>query len=168
MSRLNIGDKVIVKSTNEKGIVKGRDIIGKGDGTFDVQYIVKLGDGYENWKPFNKRELKRNNPNKQKKKNQINSITITAKNGYKVTVVSVLKETFLTYTLTIGYSICNPNDVFDEKFGINLAKHRALTNPFSKYFSIKKKDFTEETATAIIAIKANYIANNIEEFINRK
>ena len=167
MSRMNIGDKVIVRATNENGVIKGREIIQRGDGTFDVQYIVKLGEGWDNWMAFSKRELQRNVANKPKKNSNISYAVADANDGYKVTVSAILQKSAFEdmYQLKIGYAICNPNDEYNERFGEKLAKHRAIHRPYSRYVSLKRNDFSKDIRVAIAKEKAEHIAKNIKEFV---
>ena len=49
MSKFKINNKVIIKETGKEGIIKGRDVIELGDGKVKVEYIVKTGNGFDNW-----------------------------------------------------------------------------------------------------------------------
>ena len=59
MSKLKTNDKVIVKATGKVGFIKGRDTIDLGDGRVKVEYIVKTGDGFDNWNTYSKNELEK-------------------------------------------------------------------------------------------------------------
>ena len=56
MSKFKINNKVIVKETGKEGIIKGRDVIELGDGKVKVEYIVKTGNGFDNWGSYSKSE----------------------------------------------------------------------------------------------------------------
>lgn len=181
MSKIKVGDNVLVRETGEEGVVKGRDITVNDDGTFKIEFIVKKDNGFANWQSYDRKELKRNNKRKPLKPKKLPIYaTRTTEDGYKIVVIGLLQESntdyyydlgicyFGYYALSIGYAICNPNDDFDLKTGIAIAKHRAKKTPFAKYVAGWRKDFTKETIDAIVNVKANYIAAHIEDFINQR
>lgn len=71
-------------------------------------------------------------------------------------------------TLTYAYSICHPDDSFDEATGVALATRRLKTDPMgelkSKFVTCLCKDQIE----TILRGELNYIVNNIDKFINKK
>lgn len=180
MSKLKTNDKVIVKATGKVGFIKGRDTIDLGDGRVKVEYIVKTGDGFDNWNTYSKNELEKVLPNHKSK--AYPQLVVDAPNGYKVTLVAlvtnerVLKDAYDEdgyYTpywrkgkdLRIGYAIYNPNDEFDHAFGIRVATHRAKKSPFCHLVSDFNGEFNAETIDALLRVKADYIVRNIEKFI---
>lgn len=68
MSKFKNGDKVIVKESGKVGIVKGREINTLPDGKVNVEYVVKLDDGFWNWKSYQRNELTKVVTEKPKKK----------------------------------------------------------------------------------------------------
>jgi hypothetical protein len=180
MSKLKINDKVIVKESGKTGIIKGRDIIDLSNGKVRVEYIVKTGDGFDNWGTFKKSELEKVLPNKEKK--PVQTLVVDAPNGFKVTLVAIVRNEivwkdafdsdgfYAPYSrkgkdLTIGYAIYNPNDTYDPDMGISIATHRAKTSPFCHLVSDFSGEFNKETINALLAVKGEYIAKNIEDFV---
>lgn len=180
MSKLKINDKVIVKESGKTGIVKGRDVVNLSDGKVRIEYIVKTGDGFGNWGTFKKSELEKVVPNKEKK--PVRTLVVDAPNGFKVTLVAVLRNEevwkdgfdedgfYTAYKrkgkdLTIGYAIYNPNDVYNPDMGIRIATHRAKVSPFCHLVSDFSGEFNKETINALLTVKGEYIAKNIKDFV---
>lgn len=180
MSKFKTNDKVIVKATGKVGVIKGRDTIELGDGRVKVEYIVKTGDGFENWNTYSKNELEKVLPNHKPK--AYPTLVVDAPNGYKVTLVAlvtnerVLKDAFdkdgyyAPYLrkgkdLKIGYAIYNPEDEYDYEFGVRVATHRAKERPFCHLISDFNGEFNTETVDALLRVKADYIVCNIDKFI---
>ena len=67
-------------------------------------------------------------------------------------------------TLSIGYSIYNGTDEFDQNVGIKIAKHRCRHNPFTCMASLFSGEFPQSTVAAIMDDKAKYIIRNIDKF----
>ena len=169
MSKIKVGDNVIVKESNLQGVVKSREIILNDKDFPKIEYVVKLGDGFEHWGSYTRKELKRNNkPLEVKPKKYPFYHLKTAWNGYIVITVGILKDfsNFGFYRLTVGHAICNPNDEFELEKGIKIASRRAKKQWFSRLLSNNRRDFTKETIEAIIKTKCEYIANNIQNFVN--
>lgn len=180
MSKLKINDKVIVKESGKVGVIRGREVHELTDGKVRVEYVVKTGEGFENWIVCRKKGLEKVVPNKTPK--EIPTLVVHAPNGYKITLVAVVRnETvwkdsfdengyYSPYArrgkdLTIGYAIYNPNDEYDPEMGVSIAKHRAKTSPFCHLVSDFSGEFNKETIDALLAVKGDYIAKNIEHFI---
>lgn len=180
MGKLKINDKVIVKETGKIGVVKGRDIISLENNKVRIEYIVKTDNGFDNWNAYSKSELEKvkNVPNQKK----IPSFITNAKNGYMVTVVAIINnETIFKDSfdddgyyrpyqkkgkhLRIGYAIFNPSDNYDHNIGINIAMHRAKNSPFCNILSDFSGEFNKETVMALLKVKGEYIADNIDKFI---
>lgn len=180
MSKLKIGDNVIVKETGNVGVVKGREIIPTEGLKNRIEYVVRTGNGFENWKAYSKNELEKL-PVKEPSKKVYPKLVIETEGGYKVTVVALIDskenidyiyedEDFLpicsrTYRLRIGYSIYNPCDDYDEAIGERIALHRAKTDWFSCIHTRSKAEFTKETVSALLYTKGRYIADNIKKFV---
>lgn len=175
MGKFKIGDKVLIKETGNIGIVKGREIINESDNRVKIEYVVKLDDGFSNWNVYNKNELEKVKNDKPKKK--INKLVVSTAKGHVVTLAAFTDTYYIDCwnlmrggcrkgkELRIGYSICNPNDSYDENFGVKLALHRAKNSPFCHLISDFSGEFNKETIEAILQIKAEYIVNNIEHFV---
>ena len=177
MSKFKIGDKVFVKSKNELGIVKGREVQELGSRVV-IEYVVKTGEGFQNWDVYDKKELVKVNNSKDNKKPQ--TLVVDAPNGYKVTLVALCdKENVWNYKhdftafyrrgkrLRIGYAIYNPKDEYNEELGLRIAKHRAKKTPFCDIVSGFSGEFNKETIDALLKVKGEYIAANIEKFITK-
>ena len=180
MSKFKTNDKVIVKATGKIGVIKSCDMIDIGDGRVKVEYIVKTGNGFENWHTYSKKELEKIVPAHVNK--PIPTLVVNAPNGYKVTLVAlvanelVLKDAYdedthyLPYwrkgkKLKIGYAIYNPDDEYNHAFGVRLATHRAKKRPFCHLISDFNGEFNTETIDALLHVKADYIVRNIDKFI---
>ena len=181
MSKLKINDKVIVKQSGKRGIVMGRDVHTLPDGKIKIEYVVKTGEGFGNWVSCSKTELEKIQYTRETKTPQY--LIVEAPNGYKVTVVAILHKEIVwrdgvdsqgfysPYSrkgrdLSIGYSIYNPSDEYNEKVGIRIATHRAKKSPFCHLISDFSGEFNKETVDALLKVKAEYIVNNIEHFVN--
>ena len=58
MAKFKVNDRVRIIATGEVGTVKGRDIIPiEGSKRVKIEYIVKIGNGFDNWKSFSKNEI---------------------------------------------------------------------------------------------------------------
>lgn len=182
MSKLKVGDKVFVYG--KIGTIKGREVIEQPNSKVRIDYVVKTGEGFDNWGVYTRKELKK--VNNAPKKKQLPTLVVEAANGYKVTLVAlvekhtVLKDVFVNdegffnqliekkgRKLSIGYSIYNPNDKYDPEFGIRIALHRAKHTPFCYMTSEFGGEFNKETVEALLKVKGEYIAKNIEDFISK-
>lgn len=181
MSKLKINQKVVVKSTGNVGVIKSREIKNLDNGRVEIEYVVKEGEGFNNWNVYKKHELERYESDAIGEKDKTIVKFVHAPNKYIVTLVAVTKITRAWRydenlevhrqkgkELSIGYAIYNPNDEYDSKKGIKLAKHRAKTAPFCHMESDFSGEFNSETVNALLDVKAEYILNNIDKFINRK
>lgn len=73
----------------------------------------------------------------------------------------------LTRKLTLGLSICHPNDEFNQEFGIELAKKRIANG--QTLGAIETNDVTMLTQDAVMGelfVKLQYIVENIDKYIN--
>lgn len=187
MSKFNVNDEVIVIATGEKGVVKAKETTVATDGSkhTTIQYMVKVGNGFSNWKVFYRRELQKVPKVAEDNNNYITKI-YDAPDGYTLTMVAQTKtnrhcdylpsneEPFefdfvksKEKKLNISYSICNPTDAYDEKIGISIAKKRLSTRPFAHMSSKFSGEFNKETVEAIMDVKAKYIINNFSKFVNK-
>lgn len=168
--KFKVNDRVRIVATGEFGTVKGRDVI-PVDGTkkINVEYIVKVGDGFNNWKSFRKNELEA--VKKETVEPRVYTKVYDVVDGFKITMygkVSNINNIWETgRALNIGYAIYSPEDVYDEAFGVKLARKRSRTSPFCCMTSQFNGEFNAETVEAIMDVKANYIKNNFDKFINR-
>lgn len=192
MSKFNVNDEVIVVATGEKGVVKAKEVTTANDGNkkhITIQYMVKVGEGFSNWKVFYRRELQKAPKKEETAESKYIIKVYDAPNGYKVTLVA-LADTYKHFEydevyfeeeehwqsiarhckgkkLNVGYSICNPNDEYSAKVGVKIAKKRLHSKPFAHMTSKFSGEFNKETIVAIMDVKANYIINNIDKFINK-
>lgn len=172
MSRkFRVGEPVFVKSLNKEGTVKSKEVIRKEDSKeISVEYVIKLGEGFTNWISVKRDDLEKIKP--EPKADTAISKVYELNDGYKLTLYAdVKKNTFMgvpSVSLKIGYSICCPDDTFEEKIGRSLAKRRANVSPYANMISYCKYEFKKETVEAIMDVKANYIKNNLHLFLNKK
>lgn len=179
MSKFNVGEEILVKESGKLGVIKGREVVNTDGKHTKITYVVKLGEGFENWKAFSKKELSRKPRTDKTKLNKITK-SFKAKDGYTVTVVGFTNTYVNDYSyneendtlkslrakrLRIGYAICNPKDTFDENVGERIALHRAKYTPFCDIASRFTGEFNEATVEALIDVKADYIVKNIDRFI---
>lgn len=176
--KFKINDPVIVKTTGERGVVKSREVLPAGKENYTrIEYVVKLGEGIENWKSFTRSELQ-SIPRVQK----VDRGTVKVYDmgdGYKLTLVGktqVFKDVIYESEtddyfnirlkkFRIGHSIYNPIDEYDEKMGYKIANNRLKRNPFCNMASDFTGEFDAQTIEAIMDAKAKYIIANKERFI---
>lgn len=169
MAKFKVNDRVRIIATGEVGTVKGRDIIPiEGSKRVKIEYIVKIGNGFDNWKSFSKNEIQ--SMKKEKKEPRVYTKVYDAANGFKITMygkVDIQEWLGRERVLRIGYAIYNPHDKYDEAHGIRIARKRSLTSPFCIMYSTFNGEFNAATVEAIMDVKADYIKNNFDKFINK-
>lgn len=178
MSKFKVDEVVFVKPLNTFGVVKGREIIPMGNNRIKIEYIVKTGDGFDNWNAYDKRDLEKEMWDEVEE--DVPYQTFTTMEGFRVVMVAIVspKDIFcegneygdLPYIrkgkeLRIGYAICNPNDTFDEDFGVRMALSRARKKPFCHLMSGFGGEFPLSTIMALIQDKGEYIVANIDKFV---
>ena len=172
--KFKINDSVHVISTGEIGVIKGCEIT-PIDGTshVKVEYVVKVGDGFKNWKAFSRKEIEPIERIDGKSPHEYIKVYDVV-DGYKITLYAIverhkgLKSSFGALrwsSLRIGYAIYNPMDEYNENLGIKIARRRSRISPFCTMYSAFMGEFNEETAYSIMDAKANYIKNNLNRFI---
>lgn len=62
----------------------------------------------------------------------------------------------------------HPNDEFNEKIGVRIARSRYRKKPFCRMFSCFGGEFSKDTVEAIMNVKADYIKNNFSKFISKE
>lgn len=168
--KFKINDRVRIIATGEIGTVKGREVIPvEGTKRIKIEYVVKVGEGFNNWKSYNKHDLEKV-VNEDNPKNEYTAVYDVV-DGYKITMYAKVtneKNLFVKErVLVMGYAIYRPEDEFDRKRGIRIARHRSRKTPFCYMYSDFNGEFNKETVEAIMDVKANYIKNNFDRFINR-
>lgn len=171
--KFKINDRVRIKATGEFGTVKGRDIMPiEGTKRVKIEYIIKTADGFDNWKAYNKNELETIRKTEKNMREYVKIYDVV--DGFKITLFAKVDnfndEWLGKYrTLRIGYAIYSPEDIYDERIGIRIAKKRLRTSPFCRMNSDFSGEFNAATVKAIMDVKADYIKNNFDKFIqNRK
>lgn len=182
MSKFKVNEEVIIKATGETGVVKAREVLGTDVETkhTTIQYVVKVGDGFNNWKAFSKKELLKTPKDVADPDAKYIKKVYDLPEGYKLTLVG-LAEAVKKYSFNendeliptkakicnIGHAIYNPADKYDEKFGFRIAKNRVKTRPFAHLYSEFSGEFNYDTVVAIMDAKAKYITENYERFITK-
>ena len=69
--------------------------------------------------------------------------------------------------LTIAYSICHPDDLYDPQIGIDVAKKRLKENPLGTIFTNCITMLQKEDVEAILQAKCDYICDNIDKFVKK-
>lgn len=170
--KFKVDDRVRVIATGEIGTVKGRDVIPvEGSKRVKIEYIVKVGNGFNNWKSYSKKELE--TVRTEEEEPRVYTKVYDVVDGYKVTMYAKVDNMRTPWdtkerVLSIGYSIYNPSDIYDENLGIKIARRRSKSSPFCLMFSEFNGEFNASTVNAIMDVKADYIKNNFDKFINRK
>lgn len=167
MAKFKVNDRVRIIATGEIGTVKGRDIIPiEGSKHVKIEYIVKMGNGFDNWKSFSKNEIQ--SMKKEKKEPRVYTKVYDVVDGFKITMYGKVDASFGTERyLRIGYAIYNPEDEYNETYGIRIARKRSRTRPFCLMCSNFNGEFNAATVEAIMDVKADYIKNNFDKFINK-
>lgn len=184
MAKFKVNDNVVVKETGEKGVVKCREaVIDKDAKRTNVTYLVKLGEGFENYKVFTRNELTKVIPVEVPTARYMTKV-YEAPNGYKVTLVSivdvdrhyefdysddmdeVVEREVKTKHFNLGVSFYNPSDEFDENVGYKIARHRAVNSPFCSLSARFLGEFSESTVEALMDVKAKYIIEHIDRFVH--
>ena len=181
MAKFKINQKVALREgsnyevVNEIGVIKAREVRQVGNKT-EVRYLVDFGGGLENWLILTRKDLKSATEIVNKEIFKIKTYKLDK--GMILTLAScVFKYYDYVYDsdnestnkkywkiLSIGFSIYNGVDEYDEKIGNKIAIHRCKENPFTTMISDFSGEFNEETVFSIMDQKANYISNNIDKF----
>lgn len=167
--RFKVGNRVRVIASDEIGSIMGREVIPTDEKRVRVEYIVKTGNGFDKWKAYTRKELeplpkKEGGGHEYIKKYLIGKrrwLTMYAKvETYSASVIGIKSR-----TLSIGYSICNPEDEYYEKLGVRIAKRRSSSRPFCIMSSSFTGEFNADTVDAIMNVKAAYIKDNVGKFV---
>lgn len=181
MAKFKINQEVESVKSGKRGYIKAREVNTVNNFT-TVKYLVDFGEGIEKWKVVTKKEIKPV-PKKAECDGVIYKVYKLA-NGMAITIAARV-ETFVSYApsynddyddcaliktknrvLTIGYSIYNGVDTYNEEIGKKYAKHRCIKDPFTTMYSSFGGEFNYDTVVAIMDAKAKYIADNIKQFLN--
>lgn len=172
--KFKINDRVRVVSTGETGTIKGREITPvEGTNRVKVEYVVKVGDGFDNWKAFSRKEIEPTQKADTKTPHTYVKLYDVV-DGYKITLYAVterhkafkfLFDELNRSSLRIGYAIYNPVDVYDENVGIKLARKRSRVSPLCTMYSDSYGEFNKDMVYSIMDTKADYIKNNLDKFI---
>ena len=184
--KFKIGDKVRDKESNEIGTVIAHEQVKLEDKKVAIQYIVKFGDGFENYRPYTRKGLELVNTDEkpvipaypktyshtQKCKDGKRTIVMVGVIGkcrdYKFNYLNPLSNfSIKKKILSVGYAICHPDDENDFFVGLKLATKRAFEKPISYLETPFMGEFTEEFVNLILKNKADFIEKNLEKFINR-
>ena len=173
MAKFKVNDRVRVITTGEIGTVKGREVIPvENSKRVKIEYIVKVGNGFNNWKSYSKKELEA--VRTETKELRVYTKVYDVVDGYKITMYAKVDNIACRASwdnrkrmLSMGYSIYNPVDVYNENCGFKIARHRSENSPFCLMFSEFSGEFNASTVNAIMDVKADYIKNNFDKFINR-
>lgn len=176
MSRkYRINEKIIVKATGNVGIIKSKDTIKLDGKHVDIQYIVKEGNGINNWHAYNKTEIE---PIAQTVNYPKYLYRIYDIDDRKLTLCAVVSKAYKidrndnftnkAKSLDIGYSICHPSDKYNEELGKKIARKRTKTLPFCNLYSLFGGEFNNDFVYSIMDAKARFIHENINKFINNE
>ena len=174
MAKFKVNQRVLEKESGKLGVIRAKEVDKKEKHT-DVKYLVDFHEGIENWKIMRRKDLL---PYVKPKAQEYIFKTYEVDGGQVITMAAHVEtekvETFDEFledyvktsfkSLTIGFSIYNGTDEYDEAIGQKFAKHRCKTNPFVLMTSDCRAEFNVATVKAIMDVKAQYIKANFSKF----
>lgn len=182
MSNLTKGKRVRLKSTGECGVIKDIERVKRTDGVYeDVHFLVKMDkpgwvtcerDALDLLVPV-KIEQRTVYPKVYSVKRTVGERTITLVGEvdiWKDIPISNIEgnnitiEKGRTKRFAIGWAICHPDDE-DGDFGFALALKRCDERPMAEYYCPYMGEFRQDIVMAMLNVKMDYIANNIDKFI---
>ena len=174
MAKFKVNQSVVRKSDGKVGVVRAREV-NSVNGRTDVKYLVDFNEGIENWKVLTRKDIMSFEQPDDKcpyviKRYEVGDgkiLTIAAHvETQKDYMLGPLFEEYKTKTkiLTIGFSLYNGVDEYNEEIGRKYAIHRCKCNPFTTITSAFSGEFNKETVDVIMDVKAKYIINNINNF----
>lgn len=191
MSKIKIGNQVRIKATGGLGTVMGREERKLPDNKISVEYVVKTGDGFENYNVFLRHQIEKVKPVEETNVNtvypKIYNLEHKCNDGRTLILTGVVDtyydnvgdfESYRTSrlieimkvkrkALLVGYAICHPDDINDKEVGSKIALKRAYKKPISIMYSPFTGEFREDLVTAILQVKAKFIEENIDRFLER-
>lgn len=181
MSKIKIGDQVRVKQSGVVGIVMGREQKALDNKQVQVEYVVKTGDGFENYKAFTRKDIEKI-PTEEPKKDEktyprIYNYEHKCADGRTLVVTGVV-DTFREIVLdgivnikkkylAVGYSICHPSDDNNKEIGAEIALRRAYNKPLAYFETPFVGEFREDFVSIVLQSKAKFVEENIGRFIER-
>lgn len=164
MAKFKVGQTVKIKETGKLGVIKGREIkSGEKENHIEIQYVVKLGNGIENWKAFNKKEIE--SLPKEEPAYPKEYIHTYEKDDRQLILFGVVEKDWNgNKTFSLGYSIKHPSDENNYKFGVKIARKRAYEHPIAYLRSLFKSEFQHNVVKAIMDAKSEYIFSHLENF----
>lgn len=181
MAKFKVNENVVRVSDGKIGTIKAREITQMSDSdstrqSTNVKYLVDFGEGIENWSVVTRNDIQKiqhpkSDPYIVKNYNidESKSLTIvalvekTTKFVYDMDDLYAAKKTH-GKKLSIGFSIYNGSDVYDNEIGRKIAIHRCKKNPFTTMTSGFSGEFNLTTVESIMDAKADYIITNIDNF----
>ncbi len=191
MSKIKIGDRVRIVKNGLTGTVVGREQKMLDDGKSKVEFIVKTGDGFENYAPYVRKDIVKVIPTIKEKNNstypRVYNYEHKCADGRTVVLTGIVdtfredvteREAYGDVTvfetvrikkksLSVGYAICHPSDGHDKNVGAEIAYNRAIRKPLAYFETDFMGEFREDFVTLILAAKAKFVEENMERFINR-
>ena len=181
MSKIKIGDQVRVKQSGVVGIVIGREQKALDNKRVQVEYVVKTGEGFANYKAFLRKDIEKI-PTAEPKKGdktypRIYNYEHKCTDGRTVVLTGVV-DTFRELVLgdilnakkkylIVGYSICHPSDENNKEIGAEIALRRAYNKPLAYFETPFIGEFREDFVSIILQSKAKFVEENIDRFIER-
>lgn len=180
--KFRVGDTVIIKDTNQKGTVVAHEQTKLNNNRVKVEYIVKTGDGFENYHAYSRKDLEMyyepTNKTNRTYPRLYNYEHVCADG--RTVILTAIVDKFVEYPpvadmksikkkyLAIGYAICHPDDKNNKEIGAEIALKRAFDSPFTYLESLYTGEFNSQFVTDILYSKALFIENNINKFITKK
>lgn len=94
------------------------------------------------------------------------NVDVSLWNGKSTNGVLSYPNKKIVRRLKYAFSICHPDDEFDEETGVKLAKRR-LSKPLGELKTEYITCLTPEQVNMILFEELNYIIDNIDKFINK-
>ena len=69
-------------------------------------------------------------------------------------------------TFRVAYAICNPEDNFDEEYGIKRAMKRIKTHPIYELSSLNFSALNDEMCNMLLLNEIMHISKNIDKYIS--
>lgn len=105
--------------------------------------------------------------NKNETETRGQEVNLELEDGKIVTAFLTMPKKQRVRTLRYAFSICNPEDEFNEQEGIKIAERRTKTNPLGELKTTFITSLCKDQVEHILRGELNYIIDNIDKFIEK-
>ncbi len=95
----------------------------------------------------------------------IKSVPVEVKNDSWTDGILIFNKKQKVRTFTTAYSICHPDDEFNDVVGIELAESRLKTRPIGQLSSVDVTMLTPDMCNMVLFNELTHIINNIDKYI---